>query len=202
MTFTDNFDLNDYINDEQDVALVADHHLFENGPDLFNYAPGEPLAPDSSPAHQTFDFPQNNGLHTPGFSNTGLSTQGVNGDPYIDHTASFPPADPVNPELWNIDPGLVNTDTDFILTPTTVSRLELISNSIVASRLGFQRDALLSSSRNEHLGQNQSEPAKNIHEPRCRSGVPARFSSISTWWIVEHCTGSNSHQSPIAERTS
>jgi hypothetical protein len=83
-----------------------------------------------------------------------------------------------------------------------LSRLELISNSIVASRLGFQRDALLSSSRNEHLGQNQSEPAKNIHEPRCRSGVPARFSSISTWWIVEHCTGSNSHRPPIAERTS
>lgn len=131
MTFTDNFDLNDYINDEQDVALVADHHLFENGPDLFNYAPGEPLAPDSSPAHQTFDFPQNNGLHTPGFSNTGLSTQGVNGDPYIDHTASFPPADPVNPELWNIDPGLVNTDTDFILTPTTVPETSAVNPAAV-----------------------------------------------------------------------
>ena len=141
MTFTDNFDLNDYINDEQDVALVADNHLFENGPDLFNHAPGEPLAPGSSPVQQTsdflqqtfdfpqqtfdfpqqtfdfpqqpFDFPQNNGLHT------------------SDHTASFPSADPVDPELWNIDSGLLNTDSDFILTPTTVPETSAVNLAAV-----------------------------------------------------------------------
>jgi hypothetical protein len=120
MTFTDDFDINDYINDEQDVALVADNHLFGNGEDLFGYAP---VAPGSSLVGQTFDFPQDT---------TGLSTQGVNGDPYINHMVSYPPTepegvgsstslmDPVDPGLWNIDQGLLNTGTDSIPTQTTI----------------------------------------------------------------------------------
>ncbi|OSS53073.1 hypothetical protein B5807_02275 [Epicoccum nigrum] len=124
MTFTDDFNLNDYINDEyiddeQDAALVADRHLFENGPDLFGGTPGNHLAPGSSLVGQTFDFPQDS---------TGLSTQGVNGDPYMNYTAPNPESegvgrtiiiDPVNPELRNTDPDLFNAGTDFVPTPVT-----------------------------------------------------------------------------------
>jgi hypothetical protein len=116
MTFTDDFDFNDYINDEQDVALVADNHLFGNGEDLYGYAP---VAPGSSLIPQDTTGFSTQGINGDPYINlsalyppiepnssligktfdfpqdtTGLSTQGVNGDPYTNHMASYPPTEP------------------------------------------------------------------------------------------------------------
>ena len=146
MTFSDILDFDDYTNDEQDVALVADNHLFENGPDLFDNALGQPLAPGSNPVQettdvpqqtfdfppqetfdvpqQTFDFPPQQTFDVPQQTFDFPQNNGL-------HTPGFSNTGPVDPKLWNIDPGLVNIDTDIILTPTTAPETSAVNPAAV-----------------------------------------------------------------------
>ena len=133
MAFADNFDFNDWINDEQDVALVANSHLFENGEDLFGNAPG-----DSNLFGQTFDFPQDT---------TGFSTQGVNGDSYVNHTASNPSVEPqgVGGTIFNdsVDPNLLNVGDDFfILKPAVPATSAVNPDAMLDYYLGVAVDPL------------------------------------------------------------